>query len=1130
MIGLIASALTMPALTVAAADAPAPVVRTTAQPAERQIQANYAAAAEAASRTGEPQVVDDLTTERSQVSAQPDGTFKLTASVQPTRVKDGGQWRRVDTTLTRNADGSISPTSTTVDLTFSGGGAAPLLTIANDADQSVSFSWPTDLPEPTLSGNVATYSEVLPGVDIQLVALADSYREVIVVKNQQAARNPAISKIELKASTTGGLTLGENEQGGISAVDGKGEAAFSGPAPYMWDTETGSRGSTSAESTGTGKVSEVGLTMSGGSSGIATLTPPKGSLLGPSVDYPLYIDPVLSGGAADSHPDSNRLTVHEGGWDYFNDPTEPLRVGRCDWAFCNDGNQIRSRSYFSFNIGDIRKIANTDPALSRPAAKIYEAKVTVDQEHSASNCDTPQPTQLWTAGSFDGSDNWPGPRGVHLQTVSSAASHDCTRGYLTYANSSVIDRVSEVAEAGHTTIRFNLSAADEDNRLQWKKLSNNPELEVIYNIKPKNPWDLSIEDTFGCSGTKYLRSQMPTIWATTGRHTRSEFDDSTGLGLQFEVRRASDGVAVRNNPTIIWTSNGTPKSWNTGSANSSSPALLPPGTYRMAVRAVSQVGSDQTRRVWSDWTISDPHVIDATAPAIPSGIQSFDYPVSASSASAWGSPEAAAGTIKVEGSTDTTGFTYSIDTSGGQLNPPDQACTFGPSPNKFTGYVPADSAGDAVIPISDWLDSGPHTLYIKSFDAARNVSLQSEGYRFYVSPELAAPYPSKAEAWTPVQAEGQDFPVVLSSNSAAYGGDFRQIIATRGTAEAPTKFTFKIHAPVDAYYALGIGTLAASHFGQVTFELNGVPIMAENAELKADLYSSTPRAKYFELGGAKLSLGYHEVTLKVVGKHLNSDNYCYGSPYNVCDNGRTIGVDYFSVIPINNVTFADLTAAMNNDGSAPEGTRGNLGPSTGFGAMPQAELASTGFGPGATPSVNGVTFKMPSYRTPPTEDESGAVDYDNVIAAGQTIPMPMVNGAYPAGNYVNFLVNTSCGVMPGNVGRIALGINHTGGDTEPILIRNRALPSVPSWLGYSDLPTPTPPGATVTRALELPFYTVSGDRRTTSKPYLYHLKVPVHPGDETRPIESITLPSLGTKFTHECDSAALHVYAIAVSN
>ncbi|MDN3056119.1 hypothetical protein PH213_16505 [Streptomyces sp. SRF1] len=90
-----------------------------------------------------------------------------------------------------------------VDLAFSGGGDAKHLLRLGMAVKTIRLSWPGKPPEPRLDGSTATYPDVLDGVDLQLTATAEGYRQVLVVRTAQAAANPDLEQIKLSVSGVG---------------------------------------------------------------------------------------------------------------------------------------------------------------------------------------------------------------------------------------------------------------------------------------------------------------------------------------------------------------------------------------------------------------------------------------------------------------------------------------------------------------------------------------------------------------------------------------------------------------------------------------------------------------------------------------------------------------------------------------------------------------------------------------------------------------------------------------------------------------------------------------------------------------------------------------------------------------
>lgn len=184
------------------------------------------------------EAVEEVTqrTAYSTTQANPDGTYTLTQSTTPQRVKRAdGSWVGIDVDLERRADGSVGPKAAAVALSFSGGGAAGDMIRLGDGKRSFSLDWPGPLPAPTLDGATATYAEVLPGVDLRLTATSEGYRQVLAVKSAQAAASTELERITFTAAGQG-LEVAAGAGGGLRAVDEDGNVVFNGPAGQMWDS------------------------------------------------------------------------------------------------------------------------------------------------------------------------------------------------------------------------------------------------------------------------------------------------------------------------------------------------------------------------------------------------------------------------------------------------------------------------------------------------------------------------------------------------------------------------------------------------------------------------------------------------------------------------------------------------------------------------------------------------------------------------------------------------------------------------------------------------------------------------------------------------------------------------------
>lgn len=153
-----------------------------------------------AKESGERVELNGRRSERTTVYANPDGyTFTLEESAVPVRVaKDGGGWTAPDPTLVVRPDGSVVPKAAAVDMQFSAGGADdPLVTISNQG-RHLALGWPGKLPTPKLDGASALYSEVLPGVDLKVMASTEGFQHILVVKTPQAAPNSSTSRTAWK--------------------------------------------------------------------------------------------------------------------------------------------------------------------------------------------------------------------------------------------------------------------------------------------------------------------------------------------------------------------------------------------------------------------------------------------------------------------------------------------------------------------------------------------------------------------------------------------------------------------------------------------------------------------------------------------------------------------------------------------------------------------------------------------------------------------------------------------------------------------------------------------------------------------------------------------------------------------
>lgn len=144
---------------------------------------DQASASAAAARFDRRVEVTGLTSETSQVFANPGGTFTAVLNARPVRARQaGGAWAPVDPTLRRAAGGRVTATTSPLRATLSGGGTGPLF-VSGDR----TLTWPRALPVPALDGDTAVYREALPGVDLTATLDVDGVVTALSVKSREAA-------------------------------------------------------------------------------------------------------------------------------------------------------------------------------------------------------------------------------------------------------------------------------------------------------------------------------------------------------------------------------------------------------------------------------------------------------------------------------------------------------------------------------------------------------------------------------------------------------------------------------------------------------------------------------------------------------------------------------------------------------------------------------------------------------------------------------------------------------------------------------------------------------------------------------------------------------------------------------
>ncbi|WP_018350413.1 FG-GAP-like repeat-containing protein [Longispora albida] len=643
----------------------------------------------AAARTLKTRV--EVTSKRSETTtrwANPDGTLSEEQHVRPIRVARGDGWVPVDTTLATRPDGTVAPKATTVDLSFSGGGEQPLAT-ASRTSTSFTLGWPGKLPKPTLTGDTATYPEVMPGVDLRVRADAEGFSEVLVVKTREAASNPALAKVKFTTRTQG-LTLASDPAGNLTATDAAGSVVFRGPTPKMWDSSAAGSGNATKLRAATAAPAEtapagarhapLGIELKPGE---LSLVPDQKLLTGPDTVYPVHIDPwiTLNRGSWTSvwkqYPGTNYLNAND-----------IARVG-----YESDTGQT-NRSFFQFGVGSVA------------GKQILSATFKISETYSWS-CNA-RPVELWHTGVIDGSTTWTKQPAWYSNQgtlwAASGYSGDCPALPLEWNLTSLFQ---SAASGGWNTVAVGLKASNESDAFGWKKFDNNPAIVINYNTSPNIPAGLSAEGNFQCV------SGLPAS-------QRPHFNGSQGISLGATISDPDASVTGENvKATFGWsyTNGGFIAEVDTAYKPSGTPVTttIPATALRdgewisWRVKATDASGATGPWSGWCDF------VVDRTPPKAPI-VTSPDFIEDDYGPGL--TRKTATFTFRPDGDTDVAEYVYGLS------DPPATS-------------VKARSDGTADVPVTVWSPDmtapGPQDLYVRARDKAGNIHAGSRKYHFTAS-------------------------------------------------------------------------------------------------------------------------------------------------------------------------------------------------------------------------------------------------------------------------------------------------------------------------------------------------------------------------------------------------------------
>lgn len=367
-------------------DPPAPV----AAPASGEA-VDFPSAVIRSKATGKRVEVSAERSESSTTWVNADGTVTTEQYAAPVRFQDeAGDWQRIDTTLAKQADGTVEPKAVPDGVELAGAVAgAPDKPVevasvsgAEEQSWSVALAWGGTLASPSLKGSTVTYPNAWPGIDLMVKASRDGFEQSFVLKDRASVE----AYVQGQAGDlvtwdlpilVEGVTAREVEGERIEFVDAQGAVVSTFEAPMAWDAymDEASREHTNHV--------DLGVSIAGQDAGVVTLRleVPRSWLMASDQVFPVTVDPVYAAGnqkaSFDAYVQSNISSDRSS--------EQELKVGTYD------GTNV-ARSFLGF------------PTSAYSGQQIMSASLNLYETWSYS-C-TASGLEAWSVGCADGTARW----------------------------------------------------------------------------------------------------------------------------------------------------------------------------------------------------------------------------------------------------------------------------------------------------------------------------------------------------------------------------------------------------------------------------------------------------------------------------------------------------------------------------------------------------------------------------------------------------------------------------------------------------------------------------------------------------------------------------------------------------
>ncbi|MDF9878466.1 hypothetical protein, partial [Cellulosimicrobium cellulans] len=493
--------------------------------------------------------------------ATPAGATRLDISSTAIRTAVNGSWEPIDTSVVP-VDGELRVAAPAFEMAFSDGSSdKPLARIVKD-DHELTFDVPFELTAPVVEGSQVTYPQVLEGVDLVVSVHEDGtgFSEVLRVDSPQAAANPVLAELSFPVTTSAALAVAQSE-GGFEALDDAGAKVFSSPTPLMWDSSTppfdeqseriaaqagsSSRGVVDVPGAeGAWHVDRVAGPLDGDTvlemparvgDGAVTVVPDAQMIDDPETQWPVFIDPSVSGGLHE------RTLIRSGNPDIVAgyNWSGNAGLGLCDPgtdSACSKWNDVH-RLIFEYNgLTTIGAMAGSDvisATFSAYGAHSYGCTATGVEAHWV--------TGITAATTWN---NYGNNFSSLLQARSVAHKPECSNARRIEFD--VTRLLKGTADGNYSTAVVGLRASNEGSMVGgWKRYRGDATLSVTYNRVPNAGSSPRTDPVTACvtgSTRPFIRTTTPTLFWKV-----SDPDGGNVVG-NLDIVDVATGVSVWDAP------------------------------------------------------------------------------------------------------------------------------------------------------------------------------------------------------------------------------------------------------------------------------------------------------------------------------------------------------------------------------------------------------------------------------------------------------------------------------------------------------------------------------------------------------------------------------------------------------